>query len=628
LRTQLTKWRTTHAQSKTTINHEQLIAQKHELSAQLQGYQQTLQTQLQLKQQALQLKETIHTLERTYTQHHDNQIQHLRIANERLHADIMNYTNTVMGYKQQQEIIEKQLSTLNSEIEKIDTLQAAAAVNINTIDTVEQQFMRRKIYYQKFITHGNLLSSQIQSGQEKIAALLSQEQAICPLCEQTISTQQSGLLHHKSITQEHFIQHQLKRLTAVIAQLKKILVEQHAHLTNLRHEKDLYITRQAQQGELVKQKTALTTTLQNLKKTIAQLEEQLVTTQQLHAQQLAQLHLLQADTKKGINADELYQETLIKQKALEQALAATMYDEKQHVALQQQLGHLEQQLVQHTQFIQDYALQTTRKEEIQALCAGLKKGKALLTSLQQELNQYTNLEDTKNHILKTSTTLEAHVHALTSQQHQLLQQKGSFENRLATLAQHRITHAKNQDLLRVCDDTIADYQHIAAATGKDGIQALLIEDAIPEIEQEANDLLAKLTNNQAQLSIESLRDLKKGGTKETLDIKISDAAGIRAYELFSGGEAFRIDFALRIAISKLLARRAGTALQILIIDEGFGSQDDEGLMHIMDAMYKIQDDFQKIIIVSHLPAMKEQFPVHFVVEKKPGGSKVSVIEQD
>ncbi len=35
----------------------------------------------------------------------------------------------------------------------------------------------------------------------------------------------------------------------------------------------------------------------------------------------------------------------------------------------------------------------------------------------------------------------------------------------------------------------------------------------------------------------------------------------------------------------------------------------------MDALYKIQEDFHKIIIVSHLPAMKDQFPVHFVVEK-------------
>ncbi|MCX5925271.1 MAG: hypothetical protein NT124_03195, partial [Candidatus Dependentiae bacterium] len=141
------------------------------------------------------------------------------------------------------------------------------------------------------------------------------------------------------------------------------------------------------------------------------------------------------------------------------------------------------------------------------------------------------------------------------------------------------------------------------------------EDAIPEIEQEANELLKKLTNNQAHIFIESLRDLKKGGTKETLDINISDATGIRPYELFSGGEAFRIDFALRIAISKLLARRAGTALQTLIIDEGFGSQDEEGLGLIMDALHIIQDDFSKVIIVSHLNAMKDQFPVHFVVEK-------------
>ena len=162
---------------------------------------------------------------------------------------------------------------------------------------------------------------------------------------------------------------------------------------------------------------------------------------------------------------------------------------------------------------------------------------------------------------------------------------------------------------------------------KDGIQALLIEDAIPEIEQEANHLLSKLTDNQAQLFIESLRDLKKGGTKETLDIKISDAAGVRPYELFSGGEAFRIDFALRIAISKLLARRANTSLQTLIIDEGFGSQDEEGLAHIMDALYKIQDDFAKIIIVSHLPSMKDQFPIHFMVEKGTNGSSVRVMEQ-
>ena len=59
---------------------------------------------------------------------------------------------------------------------------------------------------------------------------------------------------------------------------------------------------------------------------------------------------------------------------------------------------------------------------------------------------------------------------------------------------------------------------------------------------------------------------------ETLDIVVTDEGDTRPYELFSGGEAFRVDFAIRIAISKLLTRRAGTRLQFLVIDEGFGSQ--------------------------------------------------------
>jgi DNA repair exonuclease SbcCD ATPase subunit len=52
------------------------------------------------------------------------------------------------------------------------------------------------------------------------------------------------------------------------------------------------------------------------------------------------------------------------------------------------------------------------------------------------------------------------------------------------------------------------------------------------------------------------------------------------YEMFSGGEAFRINFAIRIALSKLLARRAGAPLPTLVIDEGFGTQDNLGLEKI------------------------------------------------
>jgi exonuclease SbcC len=171
------------------------------------------------------------------------------------------------------------------------------------------------------------------------------------------------------------------------------------------------------------------------------------------------------------------------------------------------------------------------------------------------------------------------------------------------------------------------YEKLIVAFGKNGIQALIIENALPEIEEEANDLLAKLTNNSTQISIESLRDLKSGGIKETLDIKISDELGFRDYELYSGGEAFRIDFSLRIALSKLLTRRAGTKLRTLVMDEGFGTQDEEGIDNLVQAIQSISEDFDKILIITHLESLKDVFPVRIEVTKLPEiGSRFEIIK--
>jgi len=171
------------------------------------------------------------------------------------------------------------------------------------------------------------------------------------------------------------------------------------------------------------------------------------------------------------------------------------------------------------------------------------------------------------------------------------------------------------------------YEKLIVAFGKNGIQALIIENVLPEIEEEANDLLAKLTNNSTQISIESLRDLKSGGIKETLDIKISDELGTRDYEMYSGGESFRIDFSLRIALSKLLTRRAGTKLRTLVMDEGFGTQDEEGIDNLVQAIQSISEDFDKILVITHLESLKGAFPVRIEVTKLPEiGSRFEIVK--
>ena len=170
----------------------------------------------------------------------------------------------------------------------------------------------------------------------------------------------------------------------------------------------------------------------------------------------------------------------------------------------------------------------------------------------------------------------------------------------------------------------AVYDELRLAFGKKGIQAMIIEAAIPEIEFEANRLLARMTDGRMHVRFETQRERLKGDTLETLDINIADEVGTRPYELFSGGEAFRVNFAIRIALSKLLARRAGAQLQMLVIDEGFGTQDAEGRDRLVEAITSIQDDFERILVITHIEELKDAFPVRIDVTKTAQGSQISL----
>ncbi len=168
------------------------------------------------------------------------------------------------------------------------------------------------------------------------------------------------------------------------------------------------------------------------------------------------------------------------------------------------------------------------------------------------------------------------------------------------------------------------FRQLVQAFGKK-IPGLLIEKAIPEIENEANRILGRMTDNRMTLKIESQRKKKSGDMIDTLEINIADDAGTRNYEMYSGGEAFRIDFALRIALSRLLANRSGAPLPTLIIDEGFGTQDNVGLEKIKEAINSIQDDFEVILVITHIDELKNAFNTRIEVTKTQEGSMVSII---
>ncbi len=168
------------------------------------------------------------------------------------------------------------------------------------------------------------------------------------------------------------------------------------------------------------------------------------------------------------------------------------------------------------------------------------------------------------------------------------------------------------------------YEELRLAFGKKGVPAMIIEAAIPEIEDEANALLIRITSGRMHVRFDTQRETVKGDTVETLEIKIADELGTRPYENYSGGEQYRINFAIRIALSKLLARRAGAQLQTLVVDEGFGALDSTGRDKLVEAINAVQDDFQRILVITHLDELKDAFPVRIEITKTADGSKIEV----
>lgn len=497
---------------------------------------------------------------------------------------------------------------------------------VRDAEAVKKTFDKRKEMYQRWTAIGNMLRSEQQAELKRLQLTQDIQNPSCPLCEQSLSGSRKRFLETKITATTHRYTHQLERFKRTLPQLKSLLITDHAIIQKIDAEKNTIQKLEhthAQEERTLQQLSATLKELETKKIALIQQKDTVSTQRQklleLHAQEPSTPELSQL--KATITAlEKQCSET-------KTVLSTYSYDPQREQTLDIQIARLQKELELYGKQTQALLQQAERAASIATLVSLLKQEKSALATIPLLHTQLAEHNSTLTDLNQQVVILTMQEQEMRARHQALLVEQGKYDaaQTRRTLAEKNATAL--EATLHTAEAVVQDYQAIAAAVGKDGIQALLIEEAIPEIEEYANTLLAKLTNNTAHIMIESLRDLKSGGTKETLDIKISDAQGVRPYEMFSGGEAFRIDIALRIAISKLLAHRAGTALQTLIIDEGFGSQDEDGLNAMIDVLHTLQSEFAKIIVVSHLPMMKDQFPVHFVVEKGARGSIVRVIEQ-
>ena len=432
--------------------------------------------------------------------------------------------------------------------------------------------------------------------------MINHAEATCPLCLQSLSTGNKQHirdgLQSEGKTSKIEYESNLEKIQALTDRKNEIITQN-----------------ELQQTILVRKRTETEKIQYDLMNQLGKSEDSSI--------ELSSLKLNLVQMEEELNSERFCSEELNRLKILDSKLKKLEDTEKNHSHLESKLESLSPYLELHaqlqgsrdrllsvTQSVEDTkSIREARQLQTETWKLDLVRIEKILTE-EWDFDQKINLIQSKIKKVKGQS-----LYAVT------MREQARYQIEQIVKAEEDIK-SMELEIFKTNED-VQLYEELASAFGRNGIQALMIERAVPMLENTAKELLARLSDNKMTIKLELKEgriDRATGLPSEELNITISDEQGTRSYETFSGGETFRIDFAIRIAMSKLLASRSGSPLPILFIDEGFGSQDTIGQGRLIEVIQSISEDFEKIIVITHVDSMKENFDQQIEISKTEYGS--------
>jgi len=117
----------------------------------------------------------------------------------------------------------------------------------------------------------------------------------------------------------------------------------------------------------------------------------------------------------------------------------------------------------------------------------------------------------------------------------------------------------------------------------------------PELSEVASGFLRDLTNGR-------YTDLELDEDYAAMLVDEGEAKGV-----ISGGEEDVANLALRLAISQMIAERAGQPLSLLVLDEIFGSLDEDRRAAVLELLRSLADRFPQVILITHIDSVRDGF---------------------
>ena len=133
-----------------------------------------------------------------------------------------------------------------------------------------------------------------------------------------------------------------------------------------------------------------------------------------------------------------------------------------------------------------------------------------------------------------------------------------------------------------------------------------------ELDRAFSDLRGELNGRMrpeiAELASGFLADLTDGRYDElelTEDYTVAVLEGGVPKPVISGGEEDITSLVLRLAISQMIAERAGQPLSLLVLDEIFGSLDESRRQHVVALLRRLADRFPQVVLITHIEQVRE-----------------------
>jgi len=506
-------------------------------------------------------------------------------------------------------VANQQSAVIDLKREVAQTEQALRETEVKIVERTETENQRNAARERQAAlkVENDTLKVDMNQLKERIEALKSAEGATCPLCGQELSEE-----HRKSTLQQ--LEAEGKQKGDLFRANQAETTELNQHITDYEAQIKRFASAQNDRVKFASEVSQLTERIEHLQ----ELAKDWETTGKKRLKEV----------EKVLDGSKYAAEEQKQLAKLDKELARLGYDASAHDEARGRESELRTIEEDHVNLKSAQGVSKQIENEIANLEEERRKRQAEVEEQQKQFESAAAALRAAEEQSPNLDEAERELFRLREEENKIRSEVGGAQQRVDILKTQRARKADFEKERIELQRKVAQHKTLERAFGKDGVPALLIEQALPEIEDKANELLDKLTDSRMFIEFvtqESYRDEKRKDLRETLEIKIKDGAGARDYEMYSGGEAFRVNFAIRLALSEILAQRKGARLQTLVIDEGFGSQDALGRQRLIEAINLVRNDFAKILVITHLDELKDAFPTRIEVEKTERGSTLKVI---